>query len=252
MAMARNMTKSAGGEGGPVRYVDRRQIFAEHEFFRGVSPAVIEELASRSRVEHFPRGKTIFAKGSPGRALMAVLAGSVKICSVSRGGREAVLNVIGPGTVFGEIAVLDGGPRTADAVAGAACEVLVLDRRDFLPILGANPALAQRLLEILCGRLRRTSEQLEDTFFLDLPGRLAKALLRPADGGAAKGADVEGQLAITQRELGEMIGISRESINKQLRKWQSEGIVAIAKGRIAVKNRDALRAIAQEGESEAV
>jgi CRP-like cAMP-binding protein len=232
-----------------VRYVDRRQIFAEHEFFRGVSPAVIEELASRSRVEQFPRGKTIFAKGSPGRALMAVLSGNVKICSVSRGGREAVLNVIGPGTVFGEIAVLDGGPRTADAVAGAACEVLVLDRRDFLPILSANPALAQRLLEILCGRLRRTSEQLEDTFFLDLPGRLAKALLRPADGAAKTAGD--GQLAVTQRELGEMIGMSRESINKQLRKWQSEGIVDMAKGRIAVKKRDTLLAIAQEGESDA-
>jgi len=242
--------RPARRESGAIRYIDRRQIFAEHDFFRGLAPAVIEELAARSRVEHYRRGKTIFAKGSPGRAMMAVLRGNVKICSVSRNGREAVLNVIGPGYVFGEIAVLDGGPRTADAVAGTECDVLVLDRRDLMPILGANPDLAQRLLEILCGRLRRTSEQLEDVFFLDLPGRLAKALLRPRD-GAPKGGPAAAAVAITQRELGEMIGISRESINKQLHKWQREGIVAISKGRIEVRRREALRAIARQAEDEA-
>lgn len=257
--------KPAKSETGAIRYVDRRQIFAEHAFFRGVAAGAIEDLAARSRVEHVRRGRTIFRKGSSGLALMAVLRGTVKICTVSRNGREAVLNLIGPGNVFGEIAVLDGGPRTADAVAGSDCEILVLDRRDLIPILAANPDIAQRLIEVLCGRLRRTSEQLEDVFFLDLPGRLAKMLLRPRDGaapeagareaGAKDGAAKEGGakdngresgMPLTQRELGEMIGTSRESINKQLHKWQRAGIVRIGRGGIDVRRPEALRRLARE------
>src|SRR6185312_16158822 len=103
--------------GEQIRYVDRREIFAQHAFFRGLASAAIDELVARSRIERCRRGKTIFRRASPGTAMMAVLRGSVKICTVSRGGKEAVLNVIAPGQVFGEIAVLDGGPRTADAVA---------------------------------------------------------------------------------------------------------------------------------------
>ena len=251
-AAARTAAKT---EAGPIRYVDRRQIFAEHAFFRGVAAGALEELAARSRVEHVRRGRTIFRKGSSGLALMAVLRGTVKICTVSRNGREAVLNLIGPGNVFGEIAVLDGGPRTADAVAGSDCEILVLDRRDLLPILGANPDIAQRLIEVLCGRLRRTSEQLEDVFFLDLPGRLAKMLLRPVDEAAkvpgakmagAKENGRESSLPLTQRELGEMIGTSRESINKQLHKWQRAGIVRIGRGGIELRRPEALRRLARE------
>ncbi|MGH7006475.1 MAG: Crp/Fnr family transcriptional regulator, partial [Alphaproteobacteria bacterium] len=242
--MTTSAKNAAKRESGAIRYIDRRQIFAEHAFFRGLAAEAIEELASRSRVEHHRRGRTIFRKGSAGRSLMAVLQGAVKICTVSRSGREAVLNVIGPGYVFGEIAVLDGGPRTADAIAGSDCEILVLDRRDLVPVMRASPDFAQRLLEILCGRLRRTSEQLEDVFFLDLAGRLAKTLLGPRAGGA-NGGD-ETAMSMTQRELGEMIGTSRESINKQLHKWQREGIVRIAKGKIEVRRRDRLRDLARQ------
>ncbi len=200
-----------GGAASEVRYVDRREIFAQHAFFRGLADSAIDELVARSRIERCRRGKTIFRRASPGSAMMAVLRGSVKICTVSRGGKEAVLNVIGAGQVFGEIAVLDGGPRTADAVALVDSDILVLDRRDFLPVMRAHPELAQRLLEVLCGRLRKTSEQLEDSFFLDMPGRLAKALLTARMDGPS-GAQVQ----LTQRELGEMIGTARESVNKVL------------------------------------
>jgi CRP-like cAMP-binding protein len=178
--------------------------------------------------------------------MMAVLRGSVKICTVSRNGKEAVLNVIGPGQVFGEIAVLDGGPRTADAVALVESDILVLDRRDFMPVLRAHPDLAQRLLEVLCGRLRKTSEQLEDAFFLDMPGRMAKALLAAQTGEGPGGAM---QVQLTQRELGEMIGTARESVNKLLHAWQNEGIVALRRGAIAIRKPEALKRLA-EGEAE--
>jgi CRP-like cAMP-binding protein len=241
-----NATGSRSGAGNEVRYVDRREIFAQHAFFRGLADAAIDELVARSRIERCRRGKTIFRRASPGTAMMAVLRGSVKICTVSRNGKEAVLNVIGPGQVFGEIAVLDGGPRTADAVALVESEILVLDRRDFMPVLRAHPELAQRLLEVLCGRLRKTSEQLEDAFFLDMPGRMAKALLAAPAGESAGGAM---QVQLTQRELGEMIGTARESVNKLLHSWQNAGIVALRRGAIAIRKPDALKRLA-EGEAE--
>ncbi|MFO0988436.1 MAG: Crp/Fnr family transcriptional regulator [Alphaproteobacteria bacterium] len=241
-----NATGSRSGAGDEVRYVDRREIFAQHAFFRGLAEAAIDELVARSRIERCRRGKTIFRRASPGTAMMAVLRGSVKICTVSRNGKEAVLNVIGPGQVFGEIAVLDGGPRTADAVALVESDILVLDRRDFVPVVRAHPDLAQRLLEVLCGRLRKTSEQLEDAFFLDMPGRMAKALLAARTGDGAGGAAL---VQLTQRELGEMIGTARESVNKLLHSWQEQGIVALRRGAIAVRKPDALKRLA-EGEAE--
>lgn len=225
-----------------IRFVDRRDVFAEHAFFRGLAPRALDELVARSRIERCRRGKTIFRRGAPGTAMMAVLRGGVKICTVSQGGKEAVLNVIGPGQVFGEIAVLDGGPRTADAVALRDSDILVLDRRDLMPVVRANPDLAQRLLEVLCQRLRKTSEQLEDSFFLDIAGRLAKTLLRPGSGAGG------GQTTLTQRELGEMIGTSRETINKQLHAWQREGIVRVKKGEIEIRRPDVLRDLARKGD----
>ncbi len=240
-----NSPAPRAGNGNEVRYVDRREIFAQHAFFRGLAGAAIDELVARSRIERCRRGRTIFRRASPGSAMMAVLRGSVKICTVSRNGKEAVLNVIAPGQVFGEIAVLDGGPRTADAVALVDSDILVLDRRDFMPVVRAHPELAQRLLEVLCGRLRKTSEQLEDAFFLDMPGRLAKALLSAQAAGRA-GSPLQVQL--TQRELGEMIGTARESVNKLLHGWQRAGIVTLRRGAIAIKRPEALKALA-EGEA---
>lgn len=237
-----NSSATHAGAGDQIRYVDRREIFAQHAFFRGLAPQAIDELVARSRIERCRRGKTIFRRGSPGTAMMAVLRGGVKICTVSRSGKEAVLNVIGPGQVFGEIAVLDGGPRTADAVALAESDILVLDRRDFLPVVRAHPDLAQRLLQVLCARLRRTSEQLEDAFFLDMPARLAKVLLA----AHAAGPGGMAQTQLTQRELGEMIGTARESVNKLLHAWQREGIVRILRGAIEIRRTEELQRLAQQ------
>jgi CRP-like cAMP-binding protein len=231
-----------GAASNRVRYVDRRDVLAAHAFFRGLPVKAIDELVARSRVEHVRKGKTLFRRGELGTAMMAVLQGSVKICTVSRNGKEAVLNVIGPGQVFGEIAVIDGGPRTADAVAMIDSDLLVLDRRDFVPVVRANPDLAQRLLEVVCGRLRKTSEQLEDAFFLDVPGRLAKALLTACGTGAAAAP-------LTQRELGEMIGTARESVNKLLKQWQREGIIELRRAAIAIRRPDLLKAISAREES---
>jgi len=219
--------------------IDKRAVFIGHPLFGSLPASDVERLVAYARVERFRRGGAIFHKGDEGTGLMAVLAGQVKISVPSVDGKEAVLNVIQAGSVFGEIALLDGRPRTADAVAMTDCDLLVLDRREFVPMLRDHPELALRLLELLCARLRRTSEQVEDVMFLDLEARLAKALLRLADEQGRVGMPAA-TVRITQRELGQIIGMSRESTNKALREWQRRAWVRLVKGGVELRDRKAL------------
>ena len=125
---------------------EKRQIFQRHFLLGKLSPNEIDALISYARVERYPAGREIFAKGSPGQCLMAVLRGSVKISSLSDGGKEIVFAIFSAGDIFGEIAVLDGAERSADAAAMTDCELLVLNRRDFLPVLEDHADLCMILL----------------------------------------------------------------------------------------------------------
>src|SRR6202011_5932621 len=127
------------------------------------------------------------------------------------------------GQVFGEVALLDCRARTADAVAMTDCELMVIDRRDFIPFLHREPNVALKLIEILCARIRRTSAQVEDVMYLSLPARLAKALLELS--GGVEASATRHKVHIAQRELGNVAGMSRESTNKQLRAWEERGWV---------------------------
>ncbi len=180
-------------------------------------------------------------KGDPGTCLFAVHSGTVEISVPSIDGRNAVVNLIKEDEIFGEIALLDGRPRTADAVAFVDCTLMVIDRRDFLPLLREQPDIAVKLLEILCARVRRTTEQVEELMFLNLRGRLAKTLLRLSDA-----ASPPGQLAITQRELSEIAGLSREEVNKQLQVWSKDALVRLERGGIFVLKRAALADVVAE------
>jgi CRP/FNR family transcriptional regulator, cyclic AMP receptor protein len=149
----------------------------------------MRKLAVHARLIGYPVGATIFAKGDPGLGLLAVVSGLVRISVPAKGGKEVVLRLVGANEVFGEIALLDGGPRTAVATAATQCRLLSLDHRDFIPVLKDEPALAIRLLGLISHRLRQTSEQVEDISFGDPQKRLAKALLRLAEvQGAAQAA----------------------------------------------------------------
>jgi CRP/FNR family transcriptional regulator, cyclic AMP receptor protein len=221
----------------PVRKgFDKRALIRDHPLLGALGPDFAERLAAHATMRTVRRGTTLFLKGDPGMSLFAVCAGSVKIGVPSAAGRDAVFNVVGEGQVFGEIALLDGQPRTADAVAMTDCELMVIDRRDFLPLVQDRPELAVKLIELLCARLRRISEQMEEVFFLNLPGRLAKALLRLCEGKP----NHEGKLVITQREIGQMVGMSRESANKQLRAWAKLNWVKLERGGIVVLAPEAL------------
>ena len=158
---------------GPI-YEEKRQIF--ERFLPGkLSPDEIDTLSHFARVESYRAGKEIYAKGSLGRSMMAVLRGRAKMASVSRDGKEIVFNIMHPGEIFGEIALLDGGQRSADAIAMTDCEILVLDRRDFTPLLEKRADICLVLLRILCQRLRQTSEQVEECCF----GTWSRGLPKP-------------------------------------------------------------------------
>jgi CRP-like cAMP-binding protein len=227
------------------RAVDKLAPLRNHPLFREFSPAVIEHFGTYMTRRSVRRGATIFAKGDAGSGLMAVLWGSVKISVPTTDGREAVLNIINAGEIFGEMALLDGRPRSADAVAMSDCELMVIDRRDFIPFLRREPDIALKFIEILCARIRRTSEQVEDVMYLSFPGRLAKTLLQLTGGAESHAA--QRNVRITQRELSNIIGMSRESTNKQLRAWEDLKWVRLERGGIAVLDANALVRVAAEG-----
>ncbi|HEY3908716.1 MAG TPA: Crp/Fnr family transcriptional regulator [Stellaceae bacterium] len=218
-------------------YEEKRRIFTRHFLLGKLSSSEIDALLTYSRVERHAAGQEIFAKGSPGNSMMLVLRGKVRISSISLAGKEIVLNIINPGEIVGEIALLDGGERSGDATAITDCELLVLNRRDFMPFLENHADLCLMLIRILCQRLRQTSEQVEDLQFRHLEARVAKALLHLAEHTEQR--DVHSaalQLHLSQTELGHIVGSSRESVNKQLQIWHKAGLIDLAKGSILIRD----------------
>jgi CRP-like cAMP-binding protein len=217
-------------------------LLRRHPVFGALEPAQLEQLVSYARTRRVPAGTTLFSKGDPGTELFAVSAGTVKISVPAPDGREAMFNLLHPGEIFGEIALLDGRPRTADAMAMTDCELTVIERRDFLAFVLGEPNVALQLISLLCERLRIASAHHEEVVFLDLPTRLARILLQLADQNEA-GAE-EPKLKITQLEISQMLGLTRESVNKQLRAWAKRGLIALERGGIVVYRLAALAAIA--------
>src|ERR1700739_4317357 len=220
---------------------EKRQIFERHLLCVKLSASEIDSWISYARLERYPSGREIFAKGSPGQSLVAVLRGSIRISSLSSDGKEIVFNIINAGEIFGEIAVLDGEERSADATAMTDCELLVLNRRDFLPLLENRADLCMILLKVLCRRLRQTSEQVEDVMFRHLESRVAKALLQLVESVGLRALHSPSvELHVSQRALGSMAGGSRESVNKILQNWHRRGLIDLSKGSIIIRNVEAI------------
>jgi CRP/FNR family transcriptional regulator, cyclic AMP receptor protein len=220
-------------------------VLRQHPIFRDLEPEALDQLCRYAKHTVLKRGATLFAKDDPGNSLYAVISGTVKISVSSPDGRNAILNLVGPGEVFGEMSVLDGQPRSADATANTNCEIFVIDRRDFLPFVRSQPTLAMKFIELLCVRLRWTSEQVEQVILQDLPGRLASALLGLIE--RRKPESESHTISITQQEISEMVGMTRESINKQLRAWVTRNWVRLEHGAIVVLDPAALRDLAEAG-----
>jgi CRP-like cAMP-binding protein len=225
--------------------VDKSALLNRHEFFRDMPASAIARFTAHARVLAFASGQRIFSKGDDGFGLLAVISGMVRISVQSDGATELTLNLIGPNEVFGEIALLDGQPRTADATAMTACRVLLLERRDFLSTLMAEPSAALTLLKVVGGRLRRTSQQLEQASFGPMSSRLAQAVLSLGKVASPSGAP-PALIRMSQRQIGNLIGLSRESTNRYLRAWQRAGVIDLHQGGFSILDRNALAKLAAE------
>jgi CRP/FNR family transcriptional regulator, cyclic AMP receptor protein len=222
---------------------DPRSVLAQTSVFAGLDRRQLEQLGALCVRKRYRAREVVLKKGDPALQLFVIVTGRLKALTTGADGRQAALNIMGPGEVFGEVAVLDGQPRSATITAIEPCELLVIHRNELFHFLERSPSAALKLLEVLARRLRTLSERFEDSAFLEVPERLAKQLVRLAEryGEKRAGGAVLIGLKLSQQELGDLCGASRETVNKQLRAWESDGIIAQENGRILVRNLAALR-----------
>lgn len=206
--------------------------------------AELTELLAFAVRKKIGRGSLLFEAGDDGDSMLVVLDGTLKVFVVTANGREIVLNYVSRGGIIGEIAMLDGGPRTANVSAVDATEVLLLQRRHLLPFLEHHLDAALRVIAVLCRHLRHANEMIEASTGMAMGPRLARGLLRLVDEHAVTAPDGMRVLTLTQGDIASFVGLSRENVNRQLREWEQDGFVKLGRGQITVRAADALREIA--------
>jgi CRP/FNR family cyclic AMP-dependent transcriptional regulator len=218
------------------------ELLGATQLFGGLDPEALSHLAERVMERSYKKGQLIFYQGDPGDALFVVVEGLVKVFVPSEEGDEMVLITLSAPEVFGEVALIDGGPRSASAEALEPTTVLMLTREVLLEVLAEHPALTDRLLRTLGTSLRRLTEQAADLVFLDLHGRMAKLLVGMAeDRGTKEGPEVVLDLHMTQTDLAGMVGGSRQSVNQILRSFERRGYLELRGRQIRLKQPELLR-----------
>ena len=225
--------------------LDKRSLLERMSLFAQLDRTELGRLAELTAVKRLAARQILFRKGEAGKHAYVIISGRLKVAASAEDGKETVLRIMDPGEVIGEIALFDSQPRSGTVTALDPAELLVIQRRDLLPFLESHPRTAIKLLETLAVRLRTISAQLEDRVFLNLPNRLAKKLLALANTyGKQTPGGLRIELHLKQGELGEMVGVSRESINKQLRAWTSDGVLHSERGFITIQRADELERLA--------
>ncbi len=222
-----------------------KDLLAEVPLFEGLSEVELNLVAARVRQLHRKEGANIFHRNDPGVALYIIVSGKVKIHNETNDGGDHIITILGDGEFFGELAVLDGEERSADATTLAPTELLMLIRDDLHDIIRRNPSISLVLLETLAGRLRRTTEIYLAYSELDVNGRLALQLLRLAEQNGIVGTNgIRIDLKLTQTDLGALVGASRESVNKVMGFLKRQGHVSVdERGQITIRNVGALKKI---------
>ena len=204
------------------------EILARAGIFQGVEPTAVAALTKQLQPVDFPRGHTVFAEGEPGDRLYIITSGKVKIGRRSPDGRENLLTIMGPSDMLGELSLFDPGPRTATATAVTDTRLARLKKSSLRPWLNNRPEIAEQLLRVLARRLRRTNDALADLIFTDVPGRVAKNLLQMAGRfGTRDGGVLRVTHDLTQEELAQLVGASRETVNKALADFAQRGWLRI-------------------------
>jgi CRP-like cAMP-binding protein len=214
---------------------DKLKLLANVALFSDFSVKQLEAVSLVARKKTLQRRDELFHKGDPGGEIYIVVSGKLKALTTSVEGDDVVFSILGPGEVFGEVALLGATPRTATLSAIEDCQLLAIDRRDFMSFLRTNPEVSVKLLSVIAMRLKRVSELVEDTLFLNLPLRLAKklcSLSRAYGEEVAEGIRID--LRLSQEEWGDLVGTTRESVNKQMRKWTEAGVVRIDDGYVVI------------------
>ncbi|WP_426955180.1 Crp/Fnr family transcriptional regulator [Muricoccus radiodurans] len=220
---------------------ETRRLLDGVRFLAGVPSDAKDRLAGIARPVRHPAGATLFRRGDPGEGMLLVLDGLVRLHLSTAGGRELTLGLVGRGEPIGEVALVDGGPRSADATAFTPISALMFRHADAGALIAADAALALALLRTLAARLRRTTDQVEAVGLQGLPQRLAAALLRLA------AVDPSGLVRLPQGQIASLVAATRPKVNAALSEFRARGFVENARAGLRVTNADGLRAFAAEG-----
>ena len=207
---------------------DADQILARAGLFQRVERSAVSALTKQLQPVDFAPGHVIFAEGEPGDRLYIIISGKVKIGNRSPNGQETLLAILGPSDMFGELSVFDPGPRTSSATTITEVRAVSMDRDALRAWIADRPEIAEQLLRVLARRLRRTNNNLADLIFTDVPGRVAKLLLQLAQ---RFGTQDDGALRVTheltQEEIAQLVGASRETVNKALAEFAHRGWIRL-------------------------
>ncbi|PVB61102.1 Crp/Fnr family transcriptional regulator [Labrenzia sp. 011] len=226
--------------------LNKEKLLGKSFIFEALDEQSRKDLTAFAHVKRYTSGQTVFEMGTPGQSMMAIAEGTVRVTMPTPNAREVTLAELKAGDVFGEIALLDGGERSANVHALTNCTLVVLERRALLEVLQRNPAFSVRLIELLCKRVRRSDERMMEIAFLGLPARLARLLLRLTTAAPASEEKPHSKLSLSQSEMASMIGNTRENVNRCLRKWQKADLIDLKDGWLILRDRGGLEAIAED------
>src|SRR6201986_4107296 len=213
-------------------------ILKMNPMFADLGADELQRLSNLCHTQHLSSGEVLFQKGDPGNALYGVRRGQKRIETGAIDGNRVTLDFMGPGDLFGEVAVLDGQERTADAAAGEVTELFVLRREEFLSFLEREPKVAIKIIQLLCQRIRWQSERMEESVLQPLPVRLARRL-------CALASDYGSEVHISQQQLGVFVRAARERVTCPLQTWRKDGTLHLQRGRILLQNMTKLTTVAR-------
>jgi CRP-like cAMP-binding protein len=210
----------------------------------GLGELELNAIAAIAQRKRCAAREMVVQQADPGGEMFVIVSGHLKAVSAGADGRDNALSIMGPGEVFGEVSLLDGGPRSATITTLDRCELLIIRRDPFLKFLEGSPRTAIELLKVLTTRLRKLTGRSEDIAFLRVGGRLAKRIAELAEAYGVKQPDGSYHLPfkLSQQEIGDLVNATRESANKQIKQWEDEGLVVQDSGHLIVRDIQRLRA----------
>ena len=225
--------------------ITAKTVVERDSLFRGLPQATLARIAALGARRVYEKDAIVFMRGDPGDSLCGVVSGRVRISTSLPTGKEVFLNIMEPGDSFGEIALLDGQPRTATATAMARTELIIFKREQFLVLLSTESQLAAHLIGLLCRRVRWTAQLMEDSALLSVPARMAKRLLSLTHlNGSRTPAGIK--LALSQEELAQFLGVSRQVVNQYLQVWKTHGWIVSGRGHLTICSESSLEAVVRE------